>query len=290
MSRIAASVLVLTFCAFVTAQAQTLNDFVAKYGNANGTGFMQPLADAFGANINSGLYQTAKVPLKGLHLNFSVMLMGAPITDSRKTFSAKTEGFFSPQTTTDVPTIFGSIDGKTVPGNGGTAYVFPGGLNMSVFAIAVPQLTVGSLYGTEAMVRFFQAKVGDNIGQLKLWGIGARHNINQYFKKLPLDVAAGIYQQHFEIGDIVSANATLISAQASYTMKVVTFYGGPGVEFSSMDVNYDGSLGKVALGLKSQNTIRFTAGALLSLAFFRLYADFNLASQSAFVLGFGFGF
>jgi hypothetical protein len=272
------------------ARAQKLNDFVAKYGSANGAGFMQPLADAFGANINSGIYQSAKIPLEGFHLNFGVMLMGAPITDSRKTFTATTEGVFAPQTTTEAPTIFGKTDGATITGNGGTAYVFPGGLSITTFAIAAPQLTVGSLFGTEATIRFFQAKVGDNIGTLKLWGIGARHNINQYFKDFPLDVAAGIYQQHFEIGDIVSANSTLVSVQGSYTASVLTFYGGPGVEISNMDVNYDGNSGKVTLALRSKNNVRFTAGALLSLAFFRLYADYNLASQSAFVLGFGFGF
>ncbi len=165
--------------------AQSLNDFVSKYSSANGSGYMQPLADAFGADLNSGLYQTANIPLRGFHLNLSFMLMGAPITDSRKTFSAKTEGFFAPAIIASAPTVFGSTSGKTVAGNAGTAYAFPGGLDMSIFTIGVPQITVGSFYGTEATVRFFQAKVGDNIGQLQLWGIGVRHSISQYFKKLP---------------------------------------------------------------------------------------------------------
>ncbi len=88
----------------------------------------------------------------------------------------------------------------------------------------------------------------------------------------------------------MSANATLISAQGSYAVSVLTLYGGPAVEISNMDVTYDGTGGKVTLALKSKNSVRLTVGGLLSLAFFRLYADYNLASQSAFVLGFGFGF
>lgn len=288
MRRVLLAVLAVSSC--LPAYAQKLNDFIGKYGSANGGGFIQPLADAFGANINSGVFQSARIPLDGFHLTFSVMLMGAPITDSRKTFTATTEGFFAPTQTATVPTIFGSTEGPVVTGNAGTAYGFPGGLNITTFAIAVPQLAIGSLYGTEGTIRFFQAKLGDNIGELKLWGIGARHNLNQYFKSLPLDVAAGIYQQHFEIGDIVSANATLISAQASYAVHMFTFYGGPAVEFSNMDVSYDGSGGKVTIAVKSQNNIRFTAGVLFSLAFFRVYADYNLASQSAFTLGLGFGF
>jgi hypothetical protein len=251
---------------------------------------MQPLADAFGADLNSGLYQTAKIPLQGFHLDFSLALIVAPIGDSRKSFQATTEGLFAPVTTTSVPTIFGGTNGVTVPGNASTAYAFPGGLGMTILPLAVPQITLGSLYGTEATVRFFQAQINGSIGQLQLWGIGARHNISQYIRDFPLALAGGIYYQHFSVGDVVSASATLISAQASYDYGLLTFYGGPGFEISNMDVNYDGSAGKISLSLKSQNSVRFTAGIALNLAFFRLYADYNLASQSAFVLGLGLKF
>jgi hypothetical protein len=156
--------------------------------------------------------------------------------------------------------------------------------------LAIPQLTVGSLYGTEASVRFFQAKLGDNIGQLKLWGFGARHSLNPYFKNIPINAAAGMYYQHFEVGNIITANATIFSLQGSYTTSVLTFYGGPGIEVANLDVNYEGSSGMTSIALKSANTIRLTIGAELSLAFFKLYADYNLSSQSTFVLGFGFGF
>jgi hypothetical protein len=276
----------------VSAQAQKLNDFVGKYGNANGAGFMQPLADAFSANLNSGLFESAYVPLEGFHINFSVVALGAPVSDSRKTFLAKTDDPFSPPGSTQAPTIFGSTDGASVPGTGGTTYNFPGGLNLGLFAIAAPQITVGSVYGTEVLVRFFQAKLGDSFGTLKLYGIGFRHNVKRYFnlKNFPLDLAGGLYYQHFEIGDIVSANTVLISAQGSYKTSVLVLYGGPGVEISTMDVQYDGTSGKINLSLKAANSVRFTLGAALHLAFFRLFADYNLASQSTFTVGVGFAF
>jgi hypothetical protein len=281
-------------CLSFSSQAltQSFNDFVAKYSSTNGSGYMQPLADAFAADLNSGLYQTADIPIKGVHLNFSLVVTEAFIGDSRKSFQATTEGFFTPTTTTSVPTIFGGTNGVTVPGTAATAYAFPGGLGVTTLPLIVPQLEVGSLYGTELAVRFFQAQVANSsIGQLQLWGIGVHHNLNQWIStKLPVALAAGIYYQHFSIGDIVSASATLISIQTSYNYGIITFYGGPGVEISSMDVNYDGSAGKINLSLKGANSIRLTTGAALNVGFFRLFIDYNIASQSALVLGLGFHF
>lgn len=290
MKLLRVAVLVMSF--LIPAQAQKLNDFVGKYGNENGAGFMQPLADAFAANLNSGLFQSANVPLDGLHITFSIVALGAPVSDSRKTFLAKTEDPFSPPGTIQAPTIFGSPDGASVTGTGGTTYNFPGGLDASLLAIAAPQITVGSLYGTEALVRFFQAKLGESFGTLKLFGIGLRHNVKQHLKlkNLPLDIAFGFYYQHFEIGDIVSANAVLISAQGSYRTGLLVLYGGPGFETSTMDIQYNGGSGNINLSLKAANSLRFTLGAALHLAFFRLFADYNLASQSTFTVGFGLAF
>ena len=105
------AVAILLASVLSSAHAQKLNDFVAKYGNENGVGFMQPLADAFAANFNSGLFQSAYIPLEGFHITFCVVALGAPVTDSRKTFLAKTEDPFSPPGSTQAPTIFGSTSG-----------------------------------------------------------------------------------------------------------------------------------------------------------------------------------
>ncbi|MEO8167163.1 MAG: DUF6588 family protein [bacterium] len=282
-------VLLLTIYAH-RADAQ-VDNLLAKYGGTNSEGFIQPLADAFAANLNSGLFQNGTVPLGGFHFRIGAVIMGAPVSDSRKTFTAKTDGFFSPPTTVQAPTIFGSTKGVSVNGDGGTVYVFPGGLDVKLLAIAVPQLSVGSIYGTEVLVRFFQAKLGTSFGTLKLFGFGARHNLNQYLKlkNVPLDFAAGIYYQHFELGSILSANATLISTQASWKTSVLDVYGGLGFEFSSMNVEYNGGSGQVTTSVKAANTVRLTFGAAVTLVFFRLYADYNLASQSTFAVGLNFG-
>ena len=46
----------------------------------------------------------------------------------------------------------------------------------------VPQLEIGSFYGTELLVRFIpKLNYGTNIGNFGFWGIGVKHNISQYF-------------------------------------------------------------------------------------------------------------
>ena len=290
--KIYAIIIAILFCVCRENVNAQVDNILSKYGGENAGGFVQPLADAFTANLNSGLYQNGFVPLSGLHISVGVVLLGAPVSESRRTFTGKTEGFFNPPQTAQAPSIFGSTEGTSVRGNGGTVYVFPGGLDVKLFSLAAPQITIGSLYGTEAMLRFFQVKIGKTFGTLRLFGFGLRHNITQYLKlkDVPLDFAAGIYYQNFGLGDIISGSGVLVSGQASYKTGVLTLYGGPGFEFSSMKVEYNGSAGKVSTSVSAANKVRFTLGAAATLIFFRLHADYNLSSQSTFALGFSFVF
>ena len=100
---------IIMLCVSLTAwnlQAQEFEDFVKKYTGVNGQGFMQPLADAFGANLNSGWYHNAYIEKQGFQLYIGVTAMSAIISESNKTFYASTEEPFAPTTKTKAPTIF----------------------------------------------------------------------------------------------------------------------------------------------------------------------------------------
>jgi hypothetical protein len=274
------------------ALAQKVEDLVSKYTSRNGTGYLQPLGDAFGANINSGLFHTAQIP-QGFYLSLTLEAMGALISSDSKTFSATTDDPFSPATTTMAPTVFGSVDPVSVPGVGGTEYVFPGGINLSTFPLLVPQLTVGSVLGTEAVVRYVKAKVSNDVGEIKLLGGGVRHSISQYLLDFPIDLSVGIFMQKFDLGDIISANATFIGVQGSYSTGVLTLYGGPAYEKSHIDVSYDlksETGNKVTFKLDGANSLRLTVGAGLRLSALLIHADYNLGSQNVVSAGVGFGF
>jgi hypothetical protein len=285
--------LIAVFAAFTPLYAQ-LEDYVSKYTSENGKGYLQPLADAFGANINSGLYHGARISTLGFNIYIGVETMTALIADDQKVFTAKTGEFFSPAQTAEVPTIFGSTAGDTVRGTGTTAYYFPGGLDLDKLPIAVPQVTVGSIFGTEATLRYIQVTLDDNFGKVKLLGFGARHSISQYFKNFPIDLAAGFFIQKLEVGDIIEANAKYFGVQGSYSTSILTFYGGAGLESASLDISYDfesddDSSSRISFDLDADNSARFTAGVAVNLLLLKLHADYNFGAQKVVAIGLGFG-
>lgn len=275
----------------ITSLSQEIEEMVSKYTDENGKGYMQPLADAFGATFNSGLYHNAHLSKMGFQMYLGLVTSAAFIAEKRETFTATTEGSFSPIQQKEVPTICGPAESTQVNGDGGTVYVFPGGLNVSMIPFAVPQLTLGSVYGTDITVRYFAFSFNEDIGKLQLYSWGLRHSVSQYFKTLPLDLAVGIYNQHFSLGDLIESNSWFISAQASKRVLIFTFYGGLGYENCSMDISYTSEENdtEVDFNLKGDNTIRFTAGVTFNLGPVKLNVDYNLASQSVLSAGLGIG-
>ena len=277
----------------MNANAQELEDFIGNYTGQNGKGYMQPLADAFGANMNSGLYHSAKIE-SGFKLYIGVITTTALIADDQKTFTATTEGLFNPETTAEAPTIFGAIEGATVEGEAGTTYNFPGGFDLNILPLAIPQVHIGNLFGTEATIRYIAVDLGDNFGRLNVFGWGVRHSISQYFGDSKVDIAVGYFREKFDIGDIVEASSSLVGIQASKDVGVLTFYGGLGFENASLDISYEYDEGDtvetIEFNLEGSNSVRFTAGMTLRLGVIRLNTDINLGDQTVFAAGLGFQF
>jgi len=167
----------------IPSHAQIENQLKA-YTGANATGYLKPLADAFGADLNDGLFNSAYVPTSGFHLNIELRMMSVIFGPDDETFIATTEGNFTPAQQVVAPTVVGPGDAKIVIGDGGTSFAFPGGFSLHSFALAVPQLRISSLGGTEALVRYFAINTGDvEIGDISLIGFGLRHKSPSTFRR-----------------------------------------------------------------------------------------------------------
>lgn len=283
-------------------RAQNYEDLISRYSGANGDEYMQPIADVLGANINSGMFHSAYIQ-RGITPQFYIGLTGmvAFIPDASKVFTTTTEGEFFPTTTVeDVPTIFGDKDGKTVEGPGGTRYYFPGGLELDAIPLALPQITVGSIYGTDITVRYMSVSSlaeslniqdEDLINELHLFGWGVRHCVSQYFEDfLPVDISVGYYRNTLSSGEYLNVASSLISIQASYNKSLLTIYGGIGIESSSTKVYYDfGNDFVVNYNLKGRNTVRLTVGATVNAGPLKINVDYNVANQSTLSAGIGIG-
>lgn len=275
-------------------RAQNLEDMLSKYTSENGQGYMQPLGDSFGACMNTGLFHGEALREEGFHIGFSLEAMMAPTADDAKVFMAHTEEPFSPDTTVEAPTVFGDSEGVSVTGTGGTVFNFPGGFEVNKVPFLIPQVRVGSIMGTHAVFRYISFEVDENIGSVKVFGFGLQHSISQYFqRKYPLDISAAFFRQSYDVGDIVDANATYFGVIGSYRRGLLTLYGGPGIESSSLDISYDiesdTETTQVEFNLDGANSARFTIGAALDLFVLDLHVDYNFASQSTLGVGIGFG-
>jgi opacity protein-like surface antigen len=288
-------VFLLTAFSF-SARAQDVEEMLSKYTSDNGKKYLQPFADVFSANINSGLFHNAKLKKMGFQFYLGLETQMAFIPDNKKTFTATTEGDYFPKTTVSgVPTVFGPTDGvKYEHPSSGLVYSFPGGLDMDVVPMVVPQLTIGSVYGTDFTLRYFGFDQNDDIGKIQMFGWGFRHSIDQHLK-LPVNLAVGYYQQSFKLGNYLDASTRVINLQTSYSIPIITFYGGIGYESGNVEVGYeyeneqDGSKEDIRFDMKAGNKVRLTLGLGLNFGPVKLHADYNVANQSTLNVGLGIG-
>ncbi len=275
---------------------------VSVYTGANAVGYLQPLANAFGAALNSSFGYSASIPRASFHISLEAPVMGVIFDDEDRLFDATTEPGFTPSQTNQVPTVVGSGQAVTVSGSGGSQFSYPGGLDLNSFGLVVPQLRIGAIMGTEAVVRWIAFEQSDaDIGKVDLFGIGGRHSISQYMGEKPLlDLAVGAMWQRVNVGDngqggdFVSTEAFSLSLQASKRAPVgfLTFepYAGVAWESFSADISYEDTNGALEdISIDGGNDMRFTVGAGFNFLIGHLWADYNFADTNNFSFGLALG-
>jgi hypothetical protein len=286
-------------CLLLTAgltnvNAQSLEERLQKFGTDYAKGYMGPFSDAFGASLNTGWYNTANVD-DGVSIFAGVKLMYIPIPDDSKKF--KIASPYPPNAMDEVPTAFGeqvSVPISNDPNNG----TYPQGLGLDFAAMAMPHISIGNIYGTRAMLRYFPAtKIGD-YGDFEMFGFGLQHSVSKHIPDvLPLDVSAMFAFQSFKVGSLVDASAFTFGAQASKSFSIIDLYAGLAYETSTMTIAYDAQLDPnnpsnkthIGLDMPGKNSVRLTGGFSLSLFILKIHADYSLASQPVANLGIGLG-
>ncbi|MFC1799568.1 DUF6588 family protein [Candidatus Eisenbacteria bacterium] len=296
--------LVLGLLVLATAASASIEDQLSVYGEANAKGYLEPLVDAAGADLSLGLFESAYIPTDGWFVKIEVRGMGTWLKNDEKTFMATTEDGFSPETTTDAPTVVGPGEAVEVENEAGAKFFFPGGFDLNSLALATPQIRFGAFKGTEGLIRFAAGVIGDNeLGDLQLWGVGVRHSISQYLNPdLGYNIAAGFMYSNFKAGknkggnDMFDITAWTLGAQGSkiwrkggaavepYVGLSVDSYSGS-VEYQSeagtpsvVDVKYDASYGfRASLGLLA--SVQYVAGQI----------EYNLGSRNSITFSLGFG-
>jgi hypothetical protein len=283
----------VTFLAAGPAFAQ-LEANLSSLTEENAEGYLSPLPAALSATLNSGIFRSGDVPLTGLTFTLDIKAIVASFGDDEQTYTtADVPGFG----TTEAPTVIGSTAGAVNTGGpGGAAITYPGGFDMEHFPLAVPQLTVGSLAGTRAMIRWIPSiDMGDSdIGEISFFGIGGQHSVSQYFPGLPVDMAAGIMYQKLDLGDVVNVSALALNVTGSKKFGVAVSiepYVGLGIDSLKMDAEYDNqALGiPIDVDFDRENDIHMTLGTSVNFPGVKLHGELTNAALNCWAVGLSFG-
>lgn len=254
------SVIIFSFAAKSGLYAQdnkSLEGVMFNFISAGDTKVLQPYADAVSSDMNSGLFHTAKVK-KGFSLYFGLKAIGTYV-------------------------------------NGENPQVKDANNTLNIIPIAVPQVQVGALYGTEFSARFLPSINIGSYGSVGMWGFGVKHGITSHFKKSPVDAAVGLAFNRLVIGDskekdLVNASSFSAGLQLSKELSVFTFYTGIQYERTSMDVKVSYENTVSTMSYENNNNIKTLVGMNIKLGPVNLNGDYSFGKTNSVSAGFGFSF
>ncbi len=316
-------IITLLFVLFISAgitNAQTLEENLQKVGPNYAKLYLQPLVDGLGTNINSNYFYTANVPFDkkipmGFNVGVRLRFMGTFMSSDDQKFNYSyadsfsvapgvyTRGTYKVQ---DAPTVIGEKtnavakfydqNGVYVPGQDLT--LIGGVAKTTAIPFFLPEITFGTLYGTDASVSFLPGvKVGD-YGSLSFFGFTIRHNISHYFPKSPVDIAIqGGYQgmkfTEPDNNDLWKSGNFFINGQVSKTFSFFTGYGALQYESYNTDVSYNyvnstGTKTPVKVSLDGNNNFRLVLGGTVRTGFFAFNLDANIGKRFAISSGINF--
>jgi len=324
------TILAILFLVPFNAQPQDLGTILKKVSPEYAINYLQPFASSFGMNLNSGFIggyapsSYSKIPIHP-HFYVGFKAVGTFLTDVDKVFSLAYNApaldnagnsIIDPGTgqvvnavyqANNVPTVFGNTSAPVIHGTyylGGaqqsTQMTTIGGIwDTKISPLAMPQIGVGTIYGTDLMIRALpKIKIGD-YGEIGYFGFAVRHSVSSYLKKIPFELAAQFGWQTFGVtsptsgNKFIDANAWMVNVQAFKRIKIVGIYGGIQYENFTMDVNYvynEPGTNKpipVAFSENGANKFRFMAGANVYIG--PVVFNLDLAIANKFILSAGLG-
>ena len=295
--RLAAIAIALVSSAPMARAQSGLESAIDQYTATTVKGYIQPLADVLVANLSLG-YVANAAPSGRLSFGFEIVSMAATIGDNLRTYTANTPPGFTPSTI-QAPTVFGGT-APTVNGPApGVTYRGADGIYTSqYFPSAAPQLRVGGLFGTEVAVRYVSSTLipvidENDFPELKLFGVGIQHSLSRYVP-LPVDVSIAASFNSLTFGDIVNLSSNAIGVNVGRSLGMVGISFGVQSEGGSMNLKYTSNdpnaPGSVDVDLDVARTVRFRAGANVSLGFLKVFGDAAIGDITSYAAGLRFGF
>ncbi len=268
-------------------EAYNLFEYGSTYINeTNGPDYFRPLANGLNNALHSGLFPASDFEDK-FHFYFGVNASMSFIPDKAMTFDGTTEAPYTPETTLEVPTVFGPNEAIVLDeGDGGEVYVFPGGFEMDKLLLGVPQISIGGVANTNLTVRFLAIPLDDEIGDADLLGIAVQHNLSPYIGLENFIVTFEAAYHKFKMGDWLDSDVIMARSSVIKTFDNARVYGFLGYQKGNLDlVNTQDD---ITVTSKSDNSLLFGVGGTVELAVINL--NFECLVNSFITINAGLGF
>ncbi len=134
-----------------------------------------------------------------------------------------------------------------------TQFPMTSGSDISTLILGVPQIEIGSLFGTELLLRYIPTmNIGKTFGKFSFWGVGLKHSLSQYFNQGRRDrwfdmAIQGVYQGTSLQNTIGVTNAQLTADASIYNVNLhlskelndwFTVYSGVSWELIKINMKY----------------------------------------------------
>lgn len=177
---------------------------------------------------------------------------------------------------------------------------------LTILPTGSPQITIGTVFGTQVLFRYLPPIDIDKLGKFKFYGFGIIHNPAVWLSNpLPVDIGIGYFSQKLKIGSIAETDATqygiFISKTIGNTIALIP-YAGLTVEKSKTTINYEfeyqtvvngttiNAKEKINFEMEGENTSAILLGATIKLSILNLNVDYKIAKYNSLSAGVSFCF
>lgn len=323
MKYVISLLLILTFLS-----ANGLEDYLAdRIENINEDllqSYIQPLVNAFGTGISTGLFYSA-YSHEFLGLDVGLRVMSIRIPEASKYFDgiaiacslALDSLVYYEIPLESLSTVFGPEQELNLPISGNSIGIptnIPTGFDISSAPLLVPQVNIGLLFGAELAIRYVPFNFEGS--RMNFFGVGIKQELNKFplFKPigLPVAVAIGAAYQRFNIQNrdkqaIANTSTWNLQALASKRIGPLEPIIGIGIENTRAYFNYTFEYEipdtvnnlptelitveqVITLNLESQSRYRRIIGCTLYLGHLYIHYDYNFTPYSTHnaIVGFSF--
>jgi hypothetical protein len=176
----------------------------------------------------------------------------------------------------------------------------------NLLPFAAPQVSVGTILGTQAVFRYVPeisiptiplgslADVTESIGKFRWFGWGIQHNPGVFFPTpLPVDISLSYFNQTIELEGAFKVDTKAYGLTASKQLGIgflnITPYAGYLIEKSDIHFEYkftvDDQEFDVAFDFEGENKSRIIVGLSMKLLIFNINADYNIGNYKSVTVG-----